>query len=688
MAFRFRLFVAALLVLAGLGCRKPLAPATSNAAPETWITAAPQDTITPRNESGVPTGLPQVGVISFRFHLYWAGADQDGEVRGFYWAVTETVPTPGLDDNPPLPAPKPQDFRYTARTDSTFIFNVFEESRSRRHAFYISAVDNEGRIDPTPARFIFDAFDRFPPFAVFTHSYGDGHYRDQREPGAPLRFRRFAIQDTFGRGRPAPRDTVPSGSRLLFRWRGQETLAGNPAVAFKYKFDTPGYITAEPGVDSLAVEPTRSGDGVQVFEVRAIDVAGGARTDQPTTRWFVVNYTPDSWFSGPDPSISGFTNDALIGGRYRNITNWNTLGPVASSYLHPDSIQVMPKDRPQRRSFFEIYGNRLFLRQEGDTVNMNSWVLFHGGGFDPDSPYDVRVDGLRFDTTSAPVLKRAGTVGSPVGFRIAVPIKLYPGGGIGNATLSQIFPLDEVLLSEEKHIGGYVGLRQSGRAYATLRAVDGDGRNDDRISSPVLFADSVDAGLITGPRAALRSRILTFHVNRAPYLQDWASTFEPGGPWNNKPITTYPDRNVSLGQSWALNARDTDPFDPTQASIGGWPPFSNPVVRLRYTVSVRGLSIAGNDTVWRPVLPTLYRSDVAPSLISIPSFFRGPDVTLELELCDFPTSDYVNGSGRCRNYSYPIRIPAAQPSAVAPLRVRDPRRAGPGNPKDSDGGLN
>src|SRR5262245_24369975 len=90
----FRLFFFA--VLLAIGCRKPLTPVIDrNLPPETWITAAPQDTITIRDPQGGGAPLPgDIRSISFRFHLYWAGADQDGQVAGFYYAVVETLPIP------------------------------------------------------------------------------------------------------------------------------------------------------------------------------------------------------------------------------------------------------------------------------------------------------------------------------------------------------------------------------------------------------------------------------------------------------------------------------------------------------------------------------------------------------------------------------------------------------------------
>src|SRR4249920_2471160 len=91
-------------VILGVGCRKPLSPNVDrNRAPETWIVAAPQDTLTVKDPTGKATP-PQPGTIPVRFHMYWAGSDQDGAIAGFYWAVVETVTTPPEDlPLPPLP---------------------------------------------------------------------------------------------------------------------------------------------------------------------------------------------------------------------------------------------------------------------------------------------------------------------------------------------------------------------------------------------------------------------------------------------------------------------------------------------------------------------------------------------------------------------------------------------------------
>src|SRR5438552_15847665 len=114
-------FVAVLSIILGLslGCRSALAPSVNrNRAPETWITAAPQDTISTHGGGGVVTPS-DIHTIPVRFHIYWAGSDVDGAVTGFYWAVVETLPLPpeGSNQIAPLPGPKPADYHFTTRTD-------------------------------------------------------------------------------------------------------------------------------------------------------------------------------------------------------------------------------------------------------------------------------------------------------------------------------------------------------------------------------------------------------------------------------------------------------------------------------------------------------------------------------------------------------------------------------------------
>src|SRR5262245_34967686 len=224
MRFRVGLVLCLFVAYIAAGCRTALAPNIDrNFAPETWITAAPFDTITIKDAGGRPVEDPHPTTIPVRFHVYWAGSDQDGAVAGYYWAVTETLPTPepGFLRPPALPGPKPTDYHYTTRTDSVFIFKVAEDIPDRQHAFFIYAVDNQGKPEPTPARFIFNAQDRFPPRPIFLESKGIGtvYAFDGGGNLVPIE-KEFPITDQDRIG-TIPRDTVAANSTLIFKWTSE-----------------------------------------------------------------------------------------------------------------------------------------------------------------------------------------------------------------------------------------------------------------------------------------------------------------------------------------------------------------------------------------------------------------------------------------------------------------------------------
>jgi len=212
-----RLFNRAVLcLLLGLlvwGCRESLQPQFNGSpAPETWITAAPQDTITVKDANGVVVGQPRPGLIPVRFHIYWAGSSKDGAVVGFYWAVTETLSTPlgpGIPV-PELPGPKAKDYHFTTRTDSIFTFTTSIDVPDRVHTFYVFAVDNKGKADPTPAHVFFRAYDRFPPIGVFDQAQGVGPVYIRSGGGVVSQIRAYDMTDSAYVGHGVPTDTVPS----------------------------------------------------------------------------------------------------------------------------------------------------------------------------------------------------------------------------------------------------------------------------------------------------------------------------------------------------------------------------------------------------------------------------------------------------------------------------------------------
>ena len=170
-------FVMELLIVGALAllllvpaCREERPPLDRNKAPETIITGAPTETT----------------ATDYRVHMYWHGEDADGVVTKYIFYISDTLQTLDPERYPDAeavdwnPAERLADFlvgRYTNKTDTVIIFKGYDEKKSapiNRQAFHIAAVDDGGKIDPTPARLQFNARVKGIPTVQFWTDVGSG----------------------------------------------------------------------------------------------------------------------------------------------------------------------------------------------------------------------------------------------------------------------------------------------------------------------------------------------------------------------------------------------------------------------------------------------------------------------------------------------------------------------------------
>ena len=671
MRLRVGLLLCLFAIIAMVGCRKPLAPNVErNKAPETWITAAPFDTIT--LVRGDP---PQPRTIPIRFHVYWAGSDQDGSVVGYYLAVVETIPFPPL---PPLPGPRPSDYRYTTRTDSILVFTVAEDIPDRQHAFYIYAVDDKGKADPTPARFIFSALDRYPPLPVFDAAFATGTvYFYDASGHLTSETRTFPIRDTLRFG-GTPADTVASGSRVTFQFHGEVTVAGSVIKGFRYKFDEPQPQPVDPdslfhgnvieyGVPANEADPSRGGidiqrvvQGTKTFQLRAVDQANGSRD---AFRRFQMNFSPDTWFAGPDPNVVDplWRTNSKISERWPNGEKFAVLPGLRppptglpGTLLGPDSVQILPANRTPRRTFLEFYKDTVFIRAEYDTVHMGSWVVFHNGGFDKDSPYQAKVvDGIEVIQPSfpgGPVLTKAGPNGSPIGFRSLITNYLTPNGPLSYTAQSRLYPYyDPNDVLNFQRIGAYHPMTRSGRAYSLQRAEDGDGARDGRVDDARHVVESPSP-----KEESQRPLVLVFEVNFPPVLETDDLSFRP----RVSVIDTL------RAEVWNLELPVSN-VDPFSGNLAGGPPVGGgSTFRLRF-------KITGRDSTGATFTYTDPRTYINPgptiNMPAPPRLVTGP-ATLTIELCDCSFCELNPGEGRCITRDiqvYHVALPPPAPIATS-----------------------
>ncbi len=524
-------FIAVSLILvAGAGCRKiPTENTDRNRAPETYLSAAPIDSIGGGGLSRIPN----------RYRAQWSGADTDGEIAGFFVAVTET--TVDIVTGRPfrLPPPRPSDYRFTTARESLFTFDVLEgRGTDREHALYVFAVDNQGKVDPTPAVTHFVARDQHLPRVRFLVAEGIGTVYLLNAGGGGVTPQAFlrTLRDSLELPQHAPIDTIPSGGSVHFEWQGFDEDFGSRITGYLYKLIETEFIRADSSVTSVdygtpfSPTPGRIPIGLNTFRIRAIDEAGGS-TQPDAVRIFFVNFSPDSWFSGPDP------NDPALAGKLstdENGTYFETLqGPPADAWGRPvdfpgnpmtDTLNLLPAERPvtdglqgrvktimEQRTLLDRTV-RDYIRNEDDTVSYGALLVARFGGSDKDSPYSVRGG----DPDSASRLYRSGPAnGSPVAFQARV-VTQFANGGAEEPPFSTAFPNVDVLdpLNNRSVLFTVDQVDNTGRSYMQVRAVDGDRTSDIRIGDVVR-----DAAQFERDGNPLRSKIFTFYTNFKPGLQ-------------------------------------------------------------------------------------------------------------------------------------------------------------------------
>ncbi|MEP7029009.1 MAG: hypothetical protein ABI960_10475 [Candidatus Eisenbacteria bacterium] len=616
-----------LILVAGAGCRKiPTENTDRNRPPETYLTAAPADTI----GGGGPSR------ISHRYRAQWSGADVDGEVVGFFVAVTETTVDVATGRPFRLPAPRPSQYRFTTARESLFTFTVLEgRGTDREHALYVYAVDNQGKVDPTPAVTHFVARDQNLPGVRFLAALAQGTIYLPNGAGGvtPTPFTRV-LRDSFELPLHAPVDTIPSGGTVHFEWQGYDPDFGSYITGYLYKLVETEFIRADSTARSVdygtpfSPTPGPIPIGLNTFRIRAIDEAGG--TTQPdAVRVFFVNFSPDTWFSGPDP------NDPALAGRLftdENGTYFETLqGPPAADWGRPvdfpgnpltDTLSLLPAERPvtdglqgrvktimEQRTLLDRTV-RDYIRNENDTVAFGSLIVARLGGSDKDSPYSVR--GGNPDSVSR--LYRSGPAnGSPVAFQARV-VTQFANGGAEEPPFSTAFPNVDVLdpLNNQAVLFTVDQVDNTGRSYLQARAVDGDRTGDNRIGDVV--RDAARFELEGNP---LRSKIFTFYTNFKPGLQLFSPT--PGTVLN------------PVGDRFSITIRcsdaDPDPSNPRQ----GVSPYTTMYFALRARIYSTG-DVPGPEQGWQDPVLGFYLPEPGPF------FPYTPPISLEVDAAsDLPT---------------------------------------------------
>jgi hypothetical protein len=218
----------------------------------------------------------------YQVHLYWNGSDPDGQITFYEYSVTDSNKTPGED------TPDFAGYFATAATDSVFRMTA-DDPQTLGHRFYVRAVDNEGKVDPTPAWTYFVAQDfNFPDVVFHTQT---GTWTDKFGTDHTI------IVDSNGQFNPS--DTIGVGGCVEFSWSGFDRDVGGSVVGYESRILGDAVFSGGTLADTTFSKCFPLGfSGREVLTVHAIDDAG-ASTFPDSIRSVVVNFNPICWIVDP-----------------------------------------------------------------------------------------------------------------------------------------------------------------------------------------------------------------------------------------------------------------------------------------------------------------------------------------------------------------------------------------------------
>jgi hypothetical protein len=251
-----------------------------NYPPETEVTATP----------------PVLSQASYTVSFFWTGSDRDGQVVGFEWRISDNGPDGAVDIGDTLEANLP--WQFTTRTDSIFVVSAdldsfeidVEDPRQgskdyrfwQTHTLFIRAIDEDGRVDPTPAHVSFTATTLAPSVLIDVPVYVP--FNSCVDAAQVLTFGWTGEDPDNPEGDPA------EVRYLLMPWGGAED---NCLTETQYRSlspirnDDPGWsewIAYDAAQDSgrAVTLPRQDVGGSFLFAVQVRDVAGAVT---PTFEW-------------------------------------------------------------------------------------------------------------------------------------------------------------------------------------------------------------------------------------------------------------------------------------------------------------------------------------------------------------------------------------------------------------------
>jgi hypothetical protein len=364
------------LLFAGLAallaaCAKDPVRVDRNRPPNTFLVAAPAESAS----------------ASYRIHLFWRGEDPDGYVAGFQWAWDDSSVTA---------------FRFTTKTDSVFELVVNDSAviaggssnqppqTSKPHTFFIRAIDNLGKPDPSLTQFNHRIY-------LATTQKPNVQFVGQIPSGAEV--------DTLCDGQPFQicwTGSDPDGSVIGYRYNAGSF--NSPIVQ-----DTCATFNDPSNPNSISLA-----SGLYTVTVQAVDNAFALSDPGASKALIVVNRDPETWFS----DTSGARD--TIGYYIQPFLRGQEITPVITPFFEGDTV-------PYRSTVFWNWNGQDNPCDNPNGIESYSLSLT-GAGRNGNDPYTIGfiqelAPGVPFTTNDPAVV-------GPLGFTNLILDSLDAGNGM------------------------------------------------------------------------------------------------------------------------------------------------------------------------------------------------------------------------------------------------------------------
>ncbi|MGQ9811026.1 MAG: hypothetical protein ACUVQ7_06745, partial [bacterium] len=227
--------------------------------------------------------------VDHKYLVRWTGFDCDGIVVGYFIALVSERQLYGgfTSESDKALYIATLDWHHTTSTESLFVLRA-DNPTSREYSLYVMAVDNEGKLDPTPAAVNFTAVNYLRPDPIIEIS---------------------TSIDTVPRIPPPRGDTIPAYHpgdypyepiKIFVNWKGEDP--DGEILSWKFSIDASPWemFPADKTSKIFTYYPDNKYGKSDVYlgthevRIQALDDAYSFSPDKPKSALFVINYDPES----------------------------------------------------------------------------------------------------------------------------------------------------------------------------------------------------------------------------------------------------------------------------------------------------------------------------------------------------------------------------------------------------------